>query len=160
MARGRYRNPRRSPSLHQPLEDTTPLNGCSTGMGSRFGRMSSAPFCPALLKPNVERALLKCYNLRMAQTAKNSTHANQLSLRLCEMFAGDTRSQHGGMHGVGDRQHKQKHFLHHRESDRAQRVFSSFKTAEGRLAFDHGTEQRPELWAFDRVVDQRTSGSP
>jgi hypothetical protein len=31
--------------------------------------MSSAPFCPALLKPNVERALLKCYNLRMAQTA-------------------------------------------------------------------------------------------
>jgi hypothetical protein len=43
--------------------------------------MSPAPFCPAFLKLNVERALLRCYNLRMAQTAKNSTHANQLSVR-------------------------------------------------------------------------------
>jgi hypothetical protein len=44
-------------------------------------RMSPAPFCPAFLKLNLERALLRCHDPRVAQAAERSTQFDQLSVR-------------------------------------------------------------------------------
>jgi hypothetical protein len=43
--------------------------------------MSPAPFRPAFLQLYVECALVWGYHSRVAQTAKQSTNANQLSIR-------------------------------------------------------------------------------
>jgi len=44
-------------------------------------RISPAPFCPAFFKLNIECALRRCYDSRVAQAAKRAPQANQLCVR-------------------------------------------------------------------------------
>jgi hypothetical protein len=48
--------------------------------------MSPAPLCPALLKLNVERALVWRYEPRLTKASQTATHVNQISVRhFCDL---------------------------------------------------------------------------